>query len=202
MALFLYKGVDQTSKAKGEAPMRMDLTVTEFVELINQIRHEPESLFSMIRENVQGTVGKYLSRLMDVGLTEFLGRGRYERSEGDSNHRHGSYSRKFTLKGVAEVGVKVPRDRNGEFKTQVLPRSKQYEDALREDISVMFLASVSTRTLSLISERLIGRRIFAGEVSKVKLHPQSGWPQAAPQRGLKLGKVPLSFSLVIELYSP
>ena len=126
--------------------MRMDLTVTEFVELINQIRHEPESLFSMIRTNVQETVGKYLSRLMDVELTEFLGRGRYERSEGDSDHRNGSYSRKFTLKGVGEVGVKVPRDRNGEFKTQVLPRSKQYEDALREDISVMFLARVSTRT--------------------------------------------------------
>jgi putative transposase len=31
----------------------------------------------------------------------------------------------------------------------------------------MFLAGVSTRTLSLISERLIGRRISAGEVSKV-----------------------------------
>jgi len=31
----------------------------------------------------------------------------------------------------------------------------------------MFLAGVSTRTLALISMRLIGRRISAGEVSKV-----------------------------------
>ncbi len=71
------------------------------------------------------------------------------------------------MKGIGEVGVKVPRDRKGEFKTQVLPRSKQYENALREDMSVMFLAGVSTRTLSLISERLIGRKISAGEISKV-----------------------------------
>jgi putative transposase len=147
--------------------MRMDLTVTEVVELINQIRHELEGLFEMIRANVQETVGQYLSKLMDVELTEFLGRGRYERCEREADHRNGSYPRKFTLKGVGEVGVKVPRDRNGEFKTQVLPRSKQYEDALREDISVMFLAGVSTRSLSLISERLIGRKISAGEVSKV-----------------------------------
>ena len=147
--------------------MKMDLTVTEMVELINQIRHEPGNLFEMIRTNVQETVGQYLSQLMDVELTEFLGRDRYERGEGDSDHRNGSYPRKFTLKGVGEVGVKVPRDRNAEFKTQVLPRSKQYEDALREDISVMFLAGVSTRTLPLISERLIGRKISAGEVSKV-----------------------------------
>jgi hypothetical protein len=67
-------------KKKGEAPMRMELSVTEVVELINQVRHEPESLFEMIRTNVQETVGHYLSTLMDVELTEFLGRKRYERS--------------------------------------------------------------------------------------------------------------------------
>lgn len=147
--------------------MRMEVTVTEVVELINQIRQEPKNLFEMIRANVQESVGQYLSQLMDVELNHFLGRGRYERSEGDPNHRNGSYPRAFTLKGIGEVGVKVPRDRKSEFKTGVLPRSKQYEDVLREDVSVMFLAGVSTRTLSLISERLLGRKISAGEVSKV-----------------------------------
>lgn len=147
--------------------MRMELRVTEVVDLINQIRHEPESLFEMIRANVQETVGQYLSKLMDVELTHFLGRGRYERCEGERNHRNGSYPREFALKGIGEVAVKVPRDRKSEFKTEVLPRSKQYEDALREDMSIMFLAGVSTRTLSLISERLLGRKISASEVSKV-----------------------------------
>jgi putative transposase len=121
----------------------------------------------MIRTKVQESVGQYLSGLMDVELTRFLGRDRYERCEEcEPNHRNGSYPRSFTLKGIGEVGVKVPRDRKGEFKTEVLPRSKQYEDTLREDMSVMFLAGVSTRTLSLISERLLGRKISAGEVSK------------------------------------
>jgi len=146
--------------------VKLEVTVTEVLDLINGIRHKPESLFEMIRVNVQETVGHYLSGLMDVELTQFLGRDRYKRCEGKSNHRNGSYPRDFTLKGIGEVGVQVPRDRKGEFKTQVLPRSKQYEDALREDMSVMFLAGVSTRTLSLISERLIGRKISPAEVSK------------------------------------
>jgi putative transposase len=145
----------------------MEISVAEVSELINEIRKQPESLFEMIRANIQETVGSYLSTLMDVELTEFLGRDRYERSLREVNHRNGSYGRKFTLKGIGKVDVKVPRDREGEFKTEVIPRSKQYEDALRQDLSVMFLAGVSTRTLSLISERLIGRRISAGEVSKV-----------------------------------
>ena len=146
--------------------MKMEITVPEVVDLIKEIRQQPEGLFEMIRANVRETVGEYLSELMDVELTHFLGRGRYQRIEGETNHRNGSYPRGFTLKGIGEVAVKVPRDRDGEFCTQVIPRSKQYEDQLRQDLCVMFLGGMSTRTLSLMSERLIGRSISASEVSK------------------------------------
>lgn len=158
--------------------MKMEITVAEVVDLINEIRHEPESLFEMIRANVQETVGQYISSLMDSEMTHFLGRNRYERCEGGNNHRNGSYGRRFTLKGIGSVDIKVPRDRRGEFKTEVIPRSKQYEDSLREDLSVMFLAGISTRTLAMISERLIGRKISSGEVSKVSkelTHSVEAW---------------------------
>ena len=147
--------------------MKLEATVTEVRELINEIRQQPESLFEMIRVNVQETVGQYLTTLMNSELTHFLGRQRYERPQaGDSNHRNGSYCRNFTLKGIGKVGVNVPRDRKGEFITQVIPRSIQYEDAIRKDICVMYLAGVSTRTLSLMSERLIGRSLSPTEVSE------------------------------------
>jgi putative transposase len=147
--------------------MKMEITVAEVRDLINEIRQQPESLFEMIRVNVQETVGQYLSALMDSEITHHLGRERYERSvSGESNHRNGSYPRNFTLKGIGKVGVKVPRDRKGEFNTQVIPRSIQYENALREDLCSIFLAGVSTRTLSMMSERLIGRSISPTEVSE------------------------------------
>ena len=146
--------------------MKMEITVTEALELINEIRKQPNDLFEMIRADVKESVGRYMSELMDTELTDFLGRQRYERIEGNSNHRNGSYPRRYTLKGIGKVSVRVPRDRNGDFETQVIPRSKQYEDALREDLCVMFLSGVSTRTLSLISEKLIGRKICASQVSK------------------------------------
>ena len=87
--------------------MKMEVTVAEVSELINEIRKQPESLFQMIRANVQETVGQYLSTLMDMELSEFLGRDRYERSEGEINHRNGSYGRKFTLKGIGKVDLRV-----------------------------------------------------------------------------------------------
>lgn len=145
--------------------MKMEISIAEAMELIKEIRQQPDGLFEMIRADVKETVGAYLSELMETELTAFLGRGRYERVGSESNHRNGSYGRQFTLKGIGAVGVNVPRDRKGGFSTQVIPRSRQYEDALREDLCAMFLAGVSTRTLSLMSERLIGRKISPMQVS-------------------------------------
>ena len=145
--------------------MKVEINVPEVISIFKEIQKQPERLFDMIRVEIRESVGRYLSEIMKVELTHFLGRRPYERGDGDTNHRNGSYSRSFTLKGIGEVRVKVPRDRKGEFKPRVIPRSKQYEDELRQDLCLMFLTGVSTRTLSMISTRLIGRKISPAEIS-------------------------------------
>jgi len=145
--------------------MKVEISVPEVVKIFKEIQEQPENLFEMIRVEIRENVGEYLSRLMDMERTQFLGRERYEHGQGDVNHRNGSYPRNFTLKGIGQVNVRVPRDREGAFETQIIPRSKRYEDELRQDLSMMFLTGVSTRTLSMMSERLIGRSMSATEVS-------------------------------------
>ena len=145
--------------------MKVEISVPEVVSVFKEIQEKPENLFEMIRVDIRQSVGEYLSELMTTELTHFLGREAYERMEGEVNHRNGSYPREFTLKGVGKVDVRVPRDRKGDFKTQIIPRSKRYEDELRQDLSMMFLTGISTRTLSMMSERLIGRRVSPTEVS-------------------------------------
>ena len=126
--------------------MKVEISVPEVVEIFKEIQEQPEKLFEMVRIEIKENVGHYLSKLMDMELTHFLGRERYEHGQGEVNHRNGSYGRNFTLKGIGEVQVDVPRDRKSEFTTQVIPRSKRYEDELRQDLSMMFLTGVSTRT--------------------------------------------------------
>lgn len=145
--------------------MKLEISVPEAVEIFKEIQEQPEKLFEMIRFDIKETVGQYLTAMMGAELTHFLGREPYARSQEDVNHRNGSYDRNFTLKGIGEVGVKVPRDRNGEFTTQVIPRSKQYEEEISRDLSLMFLTGISTRSLSMISRRLIGRKISHTEIS-------------------------------------
>lgn len=145
--------------------MKVEISVPEVVSIFKEIQQQPENIFEMIRVEIKESVGQYLTKLMDLERTEFLGRQRYEHAQGDVNHRNGSYSRNFTLKGIGSVNVEIPRDRKGEFETQVIPRSKQYEVELRQDLSFMFLTGVSTRSLSMMSERLIGRKVSPMEVS-------------------------------------
>lgn len=152
--------------------MKIEISVPEVVSIFKEIQENPEKIFQMVRLDVQEMVGKYLSEMMNGELTHFLGREPYERKDpgegerGSGNYRNGSYTRRFTLKGIGEVSAKVPRDRDGEFQTQVLPRSKQYESEIGHDLCLMFLGGVSTRTLSMMSERLIGRKISHTEISQ------------------------------------
>ena len=147
--------------------MKLEISVPEVVDIFKEIKEQPEQIFEMIRSDIRDTIGTYLSELMDAELTHFLGRKHYERRQGDTNHRNGSYDRNFTLKGIGEVDLKVPRDRKGEFKTHVIPGGKRYEEALRQDLCLMFLTGISTRSLSMISKKLVGRKISAAEISNV-----------------------------------
>jgi len=147
--------------------MKLEITVAEVKEIFKEIQEQPEQIFEMMRLDIKEIASRYLTALMNAELSHFLGREPYERGEGEVNHRNGSYDRNFTLKSIGEVRISVPRDRQGNFKTYVIPRSRQYEEEIGRDLSLMFLTGISTRSLSLISRRLIGRRISHTEISRV-----------------------------------
>lgn len=145
--------------------LQLKMSLPEVVELIKEIKEVPARIFEYIGFNIKGAVSAFLTNLMDCELTHHLGRERYERKKGSKDYRNGSYTRTFCIKGIGDVEVKIPRDRDGDFKTEVIPKSKRYEDRITEDIASMYLTGISTRTLSLLSKRLIGRSISPQEVS-------------------------------------
>lgn len=146
--------------------MNLEVNVPEVFEVFKEICVAPEKLFDMMRLDLREIAGNYLTALMEWELTIHLGRKRYERRLGTVNHRNGSYPRHFTIKGIGAVEIKVPRDRQGTFQTAVLPKGQQYEEAIAQDLSMMFLAGLSTRSLSLISWRLLGRSLSHTEISQ------------------------------------
>jgi len=147
--------------------MNVEISVPEVMELFNEICLAPEKLFEMMRLDLRKAAGEYLTGLLGEELTIHLGRKKYERCKITINHRNGSYPRQFTVKGIGEVKVKMPRDRQGTFEPAIIPKGKQYEEAVAQDLSFLFLAGISTRSLAMISQRLVGRKISPAQISKV-----------------------------------
>jgi putative transposase len=145
--------------------VELKVSVSEALALIKEIERVPAKLFEYIGMSIQKEVGTFLSNLMGKELTDHIGREKYERKDGATDYRNGSYTRTFCIKGIGDVEVRVPRDRNGDFQSQVLPKAQRYDDRITEDLAALYLTGISTRTLSLLTKRLIGRSLSATEVS-------------------------------------
>jgi transposase-like protein len=59
----------------------------------------------------------------------------------------------------------MPVDRRREFESAVVPASEQIDPRLKEDMAVMHLAGLSTRTLAMVSRRILGVEVSRDTVS-------------------------------------
>ena len=130
--------------------MELKVSVSEAMALIKEVgKRSGEDIGVYRHEHTEG--GRRFSYETCDGDSEkltIMWDGRYERKEGDTDYRNGAYTRTFCIKGIGDVEVRVPRDRNGDFQTQVLPRCQRYDSRITEDLAVMYMTGISTRTLS------------------------------------------------------
>ena len=58
--------------------MKVGINVPEVVSIFKEVEEQPQKVFEMTRVDIRQSVGEYLSELMDMEPTCFLGRERYE----------------------------------------------------------------------------------------------------------------------------
>ena len=88
--------------------MELKVSVSEAIALIKEVENVPAKILEYIGMNIQKEVGTFLTSLMDQELTHHMGREKYERKEDVTDYRNGGYSRTFCIKGIGDVGVRVP----------------------------------------------------------------------------------------------
>jgi putative transposase len=126
-------------------------------------------MFELLRIDLKEQVEKAVNEMLKAELTAYLGRERYEPSAKSErkNYRNGSYRRSYNAKHLGELQIEVPRERNGDFHSQLLRRYQRREASLERDIALLFLGGFSTRSVELVSKALLGTAVSAGDVSKV-----------------------------------
>lgn len=118
---------------------------------------------SRIRQGVRAVIEQILQEEMDEHL-----QARYrERTATRRGERNGSYTRDLVTPVGKIKQLQVPRDRAGEFLTEVFERYQRMTGNVEEAVLEMYLQGVSTRRVAEITNSLSGVRIGKDAVSRI-----------------------------------
>jgi putative transposase len=135
------------------------MTKNKSTDAINEIKE----LFAQdpkIRELLRGAV----QAALEAEMTELLGVESGQRAEGRQGYRAGYYSRALITR-VGKLELRVPRDRDGSFSTQIFERYQRAEKAFVLALAEMYVQGVSTRKVKAITEELCGHTFSASTIS-------------------------------------
>lgn len=122
------------------------------------IGENPDFLRPLVQEVVQ--------QVLELEMDETVGAGKSERTEARSGYRSGYYSRTLVTR-VGKLELRVPRDRQGRFRTEVFERYQRSERALVGALAEMYVQGVSTRKVKAITEELCGHEFSASTISRM-----------------------------------
>lgn len=123
-------------------------------------------ILGKIREELFGLFKVLIEKTMQLELSAKLGYAPYENNDSGTNSRNGYRNRKkVVLKEGTIENLKIPRDRQGEYQTAVLPRLKRYEPDIMGYVQQLYLNCNSTRPLSGMLTNLFDWPMSHGQVS-------------------------------------
>jgi len=97
-----------------------------------------------LRELARAALRVVLEGVMREELDALIGVGWGQNSPKRKGYRNGSYTRDLVTSSGRIEEIKVPRDREGQFHTQVFERYSRYEPHIAEGLTQMFVAGTST----------------------------------------------------------
>ena len=100
-------------------------------------------------------------------LTQFLGAEWGECSVERTGYRNGSYTRDWATTSGKIEDLEVPRDRAGEFHTQIFDRYTRYEQRVADGLTEMFVSGTSTQKVGEVAQTLMGVAPSASTVSRL-----------------------------------
>jgi putative transposase len=125
-----------------------------------------KSLVSEDRDWMKELVQEALQSVLEAEMTAFPEASSGERTDEQKGYRAG-YHRRSWITRVGKVELSVPRDRSGEFSTELFERYQRSEKALFSVLAERYVQGVSTRRIKTVTEELCGHGFSASTVSAI-----------------------------------
>ena len=113
-----------------------------------------------------GLVQKIIKNAMETLLQNEFNKFLDSSSSSEKNYRNG-YNKKNVKKEYCDISVNMPRDRNGEFNPELLPKREILSDGIKNQITSMYSKGMSTRDISNHIEGMYGTSLSATTISNI-----------------------------------
>lgn len=140
--------------------IKIEVSLPEAAQAIEEFRRNRVRAFEGITTELRSAVGNAINHLLQTEMTLFLGK-----PDQSGNKRNGYKEREYALKGVGCIRVRMPQDRRSEFQSNIIAPNEQIDPRLKEDMAVLHLAGLSTRTMAMVSKRILGLDVSTDTVS-------------------------------------
>ncbi len=128
---------------------------------------EQEEFRQHLRRLAVSAVQVLIEQVMREELAQCIGASWGECTPTRRGYRNGSYTRDLVTRTGRMEALKVPRDREGQFHSQVFERYQRYEPEVAEALTQMFVSGVSTHKVGEVAQTLTGVAPSASAVSRL-----------------------------------
>jgi putative transposase len=128
---------------------------------------EQEEFRQHLRRLAVSAVQVLIEQVMREELEQCIGASWGECTPHRRGYRNGSYTRDLVTPTGCIENLKVPRDREGQFHSQVFERYNRYEPEVAEALTQMFVSGVSTHKVGEVAQTLMGVAPSASAVSRL-----------------------------------
>lgn len=141
--------------------IKVEVNIAELTTAVEAFKANRLRALESFTLEVRSAVADAVNRLLHAEMALFLGS-----TDGEGNKRNGYEEKEYALKGVGAIRIRMPVDRKSRFSSAIIPKHERVDPRLKEDMAVLHLAGLSTRTMSLMSKRLLGVEVSPTTVSE------------------------------------
>lgn len=127
------------------------------VELANLIleKYQPETVEDM-QNALKDIFGPMFESMLKGEMNHHLGYESNNKEEKKTTNRRNGYGNKVIKTSSGEVNIQVPRDRDGTFEPQLVPKRKKDVSAIEDKVLSMYARGMSQRDISSTIEDIYG----------------------------------------------
>jgi len=120
-----------------------------------------------VGDRIRAAVKSVLEQILDEEMSEHVGARRRERVPTRTGERNGSYARDLITPVGKIEQLRVPRDRDGTFTTQVFEEYHRSTGEVEDAVLEMWLQGISQRKIAQVTEKLGAVRVGKDAVSRI-----------------------------------